>query len=130
MSPVSSNNLLHGVQGVECSNHSVPTKFEMAGSAINRPFCISLPSKTPYIDRQLGASLSGQSSCAARKAGRSRRAIQISPCYLRTPDALVGPDHEARRGAVGDVLVVVEGWEGFVAEPFGDVAVFGMLVAV
>jgi hypothetical protein len=90
----------HGVQGVECSNHSVPTKFEMAGSAINRPFCISLPSKTPYIDRQLGASLSGQSSCAARKAGRSRRAIQISPCYLRTPMRWSAQIMKARRGGL------------------------------
>jgi len=37
--------VLHGVQGVECSNHSVPTKFEKAGSAMNRPFCIFLSVK-------------------------------------------------------------------------------------
>ena len=50
---------------------------------------------------------------------------------LEDADALVGPDHEGAQGvAVGDVLGVVEGWEDFVAEPFGDVAVFGMLVAV
>lgn len=50
---------------------------------------------------------------------------------LDDSDALVGPGHEgALRVAAGDVLGVVEGWEGFVAEPFGDVAVFGVPEAV
>lgn len=50
---------------------------------------------------------------------------------LDDADALVGPSHEgALRVAAGDVLGVVEDWEDFVAEPFGDVAVFGVPEAV
>ncbi len=46
-------------------------------------------------------------------------------------DALIGPGHEgAVRIGVGDVLTVVKGGEDFVAEPFGDVAVFGVPEAV
>lgn len=50
---------------------------------------------------------------------------------LDDADALVGPGHEGAVGvSVGDVLGVVEGGEDFVAEPFGDVAVFGVPEAV
>ena len=44
---------------------------------------------------------------------------------LDDADALVGPGHEGAVGmGVGDVLGVVEGGEDFVAEPFGDVAMW------
>jgi hypothetical protein len=105
-------------------------EFKKAGSAMNRPFFISLPAKILYIDRQLGASLGAQSSRVARKDGRSRRAIQISPCHLMTPARWLAQVMKARWGSVEDVLGVVEGGEDFVAEPFGDVAVFGVPEAV